>query len=149
MKFSKIAAVTLASSLTLAGCATIPDLSPDERALAANTWYLASVTDANEEIRLRPQMGDRHNITFQRDRSMVIQLDCNRGTADWSASSGGGGTGRLNIGRVASTRALCPPPTYGERMAAELPQAYRYELGVEGRTLMIRTDDTIYGFEAR
>jgi len=125
------------------------NLSLDERALVANTWYLASVIDANEEIRLRPQMSDRHSVTFQRDRSMTIQLDCNRGTANWNSTSRGGGTGQLNIGRIASTRALCPTPSYGERMAAELPQAFGYELGVEGRTLVVRTENTILGFEAR
>lgn len=149
MNTLKAALVGIAGSAILAGCATTPDLSPDERAIIANTWYLESIIDAQEEIRLRPQLGDRHTVTFQRNGTVTMQLDCNRGTADWSADPRGGGTGDLSIGRVASTRALCPPPTYGERMAAELSRVDSYELGVEGRTLVIRSSDTIFGFEAR
>jgi len=149
MNKTVIAAAACAITLGLSGCATTPELSPDERALVANTWYLASIIDAQEEIRLRPQLSERHNLTFERDGSLRIQLDCNRGNADWRARPGSGGMGGLTIGRVASTRALCPPPSYGERMAAELPQVDSYELGVAGRTLMIRSGDTIFGFEAR
>lgn len=145
----KFAAVAVAGSLALSGCATTPELSPDERALIADTWYLESIIDTQEEIRLRPQLSDRHNITFQRDGSLTMQLDCNRGNADWDADPRGRGTGDLSIGRVASTRALCPPPTYGERLAAELPQVDSYELGVAGRSLMLRSEDTIFGFVAR
>ncbi|WAT16963.1 META domain-containing protein [Aurantiacibacter sp. MUD11] len=145
----KIAAVATAGSMLLAGCATTPELSPDERALIANTWYLESIIDRQEEIRLRPQLGDRHNITFLRDGSISLQLDCNRGNSSWDADPRGGGTGDLSIDRVASTRALCQSPSYGERLAAELPQVDSYELGVEGRSLMLRSDDTIFGFVAR
>lgn len=144
-----VVAATCAITLGLAGCATTPELSPDERALIANTWYLASIIDEQEEIRLRPQLGDRHTVAFQRDGSITMQLDCNRGNADWDADPRGGGMGDLSIGRVASTRALCSPPSYGERLAAELPQVDSYELGVEGRTLVLRTAETIFGFEAR
>lgn len=149
MHVLKIATVAVASSVVLASCATTPELSPDERALIASTWYLESIIDTQEEIRLRPQLSDRHSVTFQRDGSVTMQLDCNRGNANWDADPRGGGTGDLSIGRVASTRALCPPPTYGERLAAELPQVDSYELGVEGRSLMLRSEDTIFGFVAR
>lgn len=149
MKETAVAAAALSVALCLSGCATTPELSPDEQALVASAWYLASIIDAQEEIRLRPQLSERHNVTFQRDGSVTMQLDCNRGNADWRANPGSGGMGGLTIGRVASTRAFCPPPSYGERLAAELPQVDSYELGVEGRTLVIRSGDTIFGFEAR
>lgn len=143
------AALTSIVAFGLAGCATTPEPSPDERAIMASTWYLASITDEQEEIRLRPQMSDRHNVTFRRDGSATMQLDCNRGNADWSANPRGAGTGNFSMGRVAATRALCPDPTYGERLAAELPNAESYELGVQGRTLVIRTRNTNFLFEAR
>lgn len=149
MQFMKTATVAGLGTLALAGCATTPALSPDERALIANTWYLESIIDRQEEIRLRPQLGDRHTITFQRDGSATMQLDCNRGNSSWDADPRGGGTGDLTIGRVASTRALCPSPSYGERLAADLPQVDSYELGVEGRSLTLRTEGTIFGFVAR
>jgi hypothetical protein len=149
MKKTAVAAAACAITLSLSGCATTPELSPDERALVASTWYLASIIDAQEEIRLRPQLSDRHSLIFERDGSLRMQLDCNRGNADWDANPRGAGMGDLSIGRVASTRALCPPPTYGERLAAELPQVDSYELGVESRTLVLRTAGTIYSFESR
>ncbi len=149
MQNVKMGIAATAGLLSLAGCATVPELSPDERALIADTWYLASIIDAQEEIRLRPQLGDRHTLSFRDDMSMSMQLDCNRGNADWSADPDSGGMGGLMIGRIAATRALCPPPTYGERLAAELPRALSYELGADGRTLTIRTEDTTFGFEAR
>ena len=151
MMTAKRSAILLGSALAaaLGGCATVPDLSPDERALVASTWYLDTVADAQEEIRLRPQLSDRHTMTFQRDGGMILQLDCNRGTSRWDAFEGNGGSGRLSVGQVASTRALCPSPSYGERMAAQLPQADFYQLGPDGRTLTIRTPAATFSFVAR
>ena len=50
-----------------------------------------SVADTQEEIRLRPQLSSRHTIDFGRDGSVAMQLDCNRGTGDWSTSGSSSG----------------------------------------------------------
>lgn len=146
----RIVTTVLPASLSLAllsACATTPDLSPDEQAIVAGDWTLISVADTQEEIRLRPQLSMRHTINFARDGSVTMQLDCNRGTGDWSTSRSSSGTGRLDVSRIASTRALCPDPSYGERMAAELPQAEEYRLEAGGRTLVIYAGSSVYSFQ--
>ena len=143
------AAMLTAATLLSAGCASVPDLSPDEMALISRDWFLVGIGSAPEEIRLRSAMSERHAINFDQDHQISLQLDCNRGTATWSISRGASGSGRLMIGPIAATRALCPTPSYGERMAAELPQATGYDLIDGGRSLTILTPADIYTFEAR
>lgn len=134
---------------SLAACATTPDLSPDERALVSSEWVLVSIMDDNEDVRLRPQFSERHVLNFEADGSLYIQLDCNRGNADWRAYPGSVGSGDLSIGPVASTRALCPEPSYGERLASALPGATGYRVTPGVGTLTIITQDAVFGFEAR
>ncbi len=146
-KLNKVLPASLAIAL-LSACATTPDLSPDERAIVAGNWTLMSVADTQEEVRLRPQLSMRHTINFERDGSLTMQLDCNRGTSNWSTSSGSSGSGRLEISRIAATRAFCPSPSYGERMAAELPRTEEYRLDAGARTLTIYAADTVYTFQS-
>ncbi|WP_162925218.1 META domain-containing protein [Aurantiacibacter odishensis] len=148
MQLRKLFCLTIGAG-SLAACATTPDLSPDEGALVSSEWALVSIMDDNEDVRLRPQFSERHTLNFEADGSLYIQLDCNRGTADWRAYPGSAGSGDLNIGPVASTRALCPEPSYGERLASALPGATGYRVTPGVGTLTIITQDAVFGFEAR
>ncbi|WP_338241448.1 META domain-containing protein [Aurantiacibacter hainanensis] len=147
MQFGKLCCLALGAG-SLAACATTPQLSPDEQALVANEWALVSIMDDNEDVRLRPQFSNRHTLNFDADGSLMMQLDCNRGNADWRAYPGSAGSGDLSIGPVAATRALCPDPSYGERLASALPGATGYRITPGVGSLTIITQDAVFGFEA-
>lgn len=49
---------------------------------------------------------------------------------------------------MASTRALCPCPTYGDVLAADIASAENYTLLLYGRRLIIETAEAAYTFNA-
>ena len=130
--------------LLLAGCETTPTSPPHP--LEGTSWRLIDVETSGTSTRLNPQLQARHTLTFMRDGKLQLQLDCNRGNADWSASMPETYNGTLVISQVASTRALCPPPSFGEDLAADLPSAMAYTLTPDGKGLVIRARRVAFSF---
>lgn len=105
-----------------------------------------AVSSGGASTQLTPELASRHKLTFASDGRLQLQLDCNRGNSTWSASVASNGTGTLKIGDIASTRALCPEPTYGEEMASKLPTARSYTLSADKDSLGIQVGDTFFVF---
>jgi len=141
---------TMMGALALAGCETVPEgnEAPGHE-LTRHGWNLVEITHRNSQpIKLSPDQQARHQLRFNRDGTLSMTLDCNRGNADWTASVSQTGSGTLVIGQVAATRALCPPPSYGEDMAADLPSAQGYTVLPGGRMVNIVTRHSVYIFTA-
>lgn len=99
---------------------------------------------------LTQEQAREHTLQFEPDNVLALQLGCNRGTSDWNASNPIEGKGTLHIGLVASTRALCPEPSFGEELAADLPEASAYILSDDRERLSIITRYMLFRFaEAR
>lgn len=130
--------------LMLAACETTPDVPPHP--LDGTSWRLIDVETSGTSTRLSPQLQARHTLTFMRGGKLQMQLDCNRGNADWSASMPETYNGTLVISQVASTRALCPEPSFGEDLAADLPSAMAYTLTPDGKGLVIRARRVAFAF---
>lgn len=139
------AAALLAFAPVLAGCETLPDMG---HPLTGTTWQLTDIDTSGSSTRLTPALQERHTITFEEGGRAALQLDCNRGNASWSAERPRAGIGSITIGPVATTRALCPQPSFGQMMAVGLEQSQRYTLLIDGRRLVIETDDESYTFSA-
>ncbi|WP_343343747.1 META domain-containing protein [Sphingomicrobium sp. XHP0239] len=138
-------------TFSLAGCATIGEMADP---LVSQAWALEGIERPGQEPQyIDPSLGARHTLDFQSDGRLAIQLDCNRGNSDWSRYDEGyappGEGSALRIGEIASTRALCPRPSFGEEMAAALPLASGYQIVDGGRTLLLRTRTATYRFTAR
>ncbi|WP_369025836.1 META domain-containing protein [Qipengyuania sp. RANM35] len=138
------AAVLGISALSLVSCESLPGIS---HPLDGTTWRLVDVETSGTSTRLNPELQARHTLNFQRGGKLVMQLDCNRGSADWNASMPETYNGVMTISQVAATRALCPRPTFGEDLAADLPTATNYTLTPDGRGLVIRARRVVYAFD--
>lgn len=135
--------------MALTGCATVPPPAETAHPLIQHGWKLVEIVPANgRPIKISPALQSRHTLTFNRDGTANMMLDCNRGNADWSAADPVDGNGVLTFGQVASTRALCPPPTYGEDMAADLPSARGFTILPGGRSMTVITRHSVYAFAA-
>jgi len=135
--------------LALAGCQTVAGPNKPSHALSRHTWQLAEVTPSGgQPIRLAAQMQARHQLRFGEDGKLALTLDCNRGNAGWSAGEPANGSGTLEIGAISSTRALCPPPTYGDALAANLSSARGFTLLPGGRSMTITTASQVFSFVA-
>ena len=134
----------------VSGCATTPETATTSatQSVAATVWTLEAIyTPAdNTNVALSADLKPRHTVQFE-DGRLVLQLDCNRGFANWAGEFPKPGTVQdLSIDRVASSRALCPGPSYGEQMARDLPGAQKFGLSVEGDELVIITNNAQYRF---
>ncbi|MGY6551310.1 MAG: META domain-containing protein [Erythrobacter sp.] len=116
--------------------------------LIGPTWRLAEIKASGDAPQITNDLRERHTISFEKTGGVAMQLDCNRGRAAWSAERHHTRSGDLSIGPVASTRALCPDPSFGDRMAQDLPKARKYRIENEGRRLVIEAGDVTYAFDA-
>jgi heat shock protein HslJ len=140
-------ALLLAAIMPMLGaCETLPEMA---HPLAGPTWRLTDIDTSGSSTRLTPALSERHTVMFEDGGRAVIQLDCNRGNASWSAESpAGGGSGAITIGPVASTKMLCPQPSFGDQLASGLSGAERYTLLLDGRRLVIESEGLALTFNA-
>lgn len=143
MKFRTIAAAC-AAAVSLAGCMTMPDRHP----LTGTQWRLTAIDTSGSTTTLTPALQARHTIAFADGGEVQVQLDCNRGRSTWTAGRPGNGAGAISFGPVASTRMLCPQPSFGEQLASGLAGAQRYTTTLDGRQLVIETPDLRFTFAA-
>jgi heat shock protein HslJ len=133
-----------ASLVSLVAC-TSAQKEPSATTLHGTAWQLhaiQSMDDAQGKTRIADP--SRFTLRLNADGSAALQLDCNRGAATWESTPAGDGSGRLTFGPVAATRALCPPPPIGERVARDLGFVRSYLLK-EGKLFMsLMADGGIY-----
>lgn len=130
--------------LMLAACVSAPDPHP----LDGSKWQLAEIHTSGSTTTLTPPLQARHSLAFGPDGVLTMQLDCNRGRATWTAGKPRNGAGALTIGPVASTRMLCPEPSFGSQLAS-LAEAKTYALTMDRRELVIETGSLRLTFAAR
>lgn len=130
--------------MMLAACATTSSPHP----LTGSEWQLAAIDTSGSTTTLTPALQARHMLTFGDEGALALQLDCNRGRASWTAGKPRNGAGAINIGPIASTRALCPEPSFGNQMATALSEAQTYVLTMDRRELVIETGTLRFTFTA-
>jgi heat shock protein HslJ len=129
-----------AAVLALAACA-----GATPAPLAGTAWKLhaiQSMDDAHGTTRIAdPKMV---TLRLDADGRASLRLGCNRGGGTWTAARTGDATGSLTFGPLAVTRALCPPPNTGERVARDLPHVRSYILKDGNLFMSLRADGGIY-----
>jgi heat shock protein HslJ len=105
--------------------------------LTGTRWQLVEIqTTADTQGTTRPDVRSKYTIAFNAGGRVALRLDCNRGSGTYEAEpSGNGGGGSLTIGPLAVTKAYCPPPSLGERIARDLAHVRSYTIA-NGRLTM-------------
>lgn len=117
--------------------------------LADSAWRLVEIRSMDDaQAARRPADPSRYTLRLQRDGRAVLQLDCNRATGSWTAEpSSDPSNGGFRFGPLASTGALCPPPTLGETLGAQLPAVRGYMLRGGLLSLSLMADAGVLLFE--
>lgn len=126
--------------LTLAGCTGMQSAPPSQPASLADTaWQLISFqpTQAGAEAE-KPSRNDQFQLQFDEGGRLLARLDCNRGSGRWQAPADGGAAGSLRIGPLVSTKMMCPPDPFAQRVPADIESARRYR--IEGDRLILEND---------
>lgn len=156
IKISMVLATALLA--TLGGCqhdevaTQLPDRIPvasSGNLLVDTAWQLVEFQSMDDrQGTRRPANRSLYTMTLSADGSASFRLDCNRGSARWSASNDSTGrSGSLSFGPVAMTRAMCPPGSMSDRLAADIPnlRGFRVDKGQLSTSLM--ADGGIYIWE--
>jgi heat shock protein HslJ len=124
-----ILAVALGSPLATSAQARSSSLR-DDFGLTDTPWRFVEFVSMSDEVEpVRPEAGRLYILVFESDGSFSAQLDCNRAAGSWSTESGvDAAGGRLAIGPVALTRALCPPPNTDQFLATQLDYVRSFTL---------------------
>lgn len=138
-------ALPMFAAVALGGCALVPSDPPDP--LTGTQWELVaiqSMDDAQGTTRIDPP--NRFTLLFGANGQLSLRLDCNRGSGRWShmPAAAGSASGSLQLGPVASTRAMCPPPHLDTRVARDLGFVRSYLLKDGHLYLSLMADGGIY-----
>jgi heat shock protein HslJ len=119
------------------------------RSLQDTQWRLVefqSMDDATGTV--RPSDPSAYSMRLNRDGTVTMRLNCNRASGSWFAEPGSdGASGRFEFGTLAATRALCPPPSMDERIAANAGFIRSYLLKDGRLYLSLMADGGIYAWE--
>jgi heat shock protein HslJ len=114
--------------------------------LAGTDWQLHAIQSMDDAQGTTKIAEPQHfTLQFGRDGKASMRLDCNRGFGSYEAEpASDGSSGSLKFGPVAVTRALCPPPHVGERVARDMAHVRSY-LFKDGKLFMsLMADGGIY-----
>ena len=115
--------------------------------LAGTYWQLVEVQSGRDTV-LRPEDPSKFTMLLAEDGTVRMQLDCNQANGTWSAEPGSSRkSGSFEFGRLAATRALCPPPNLDELIARDFGYVRSYELRGDMLYLSLPADGSVYVWE--
>ncbi|HSF19094.1 MAG TPA: META domain-containing protein [Vicinamibacteria bacterium] len=126
-----------------------PPAAVSKSPLVDITWRLLEIQSMDDAIgTVRPDDPSAYTMQLNRDGTFNMRLDCNRATGTWTAEpSQDGSSGRFELGPLAMTRALCPPPRLDERVAKDAPFIRSFLLKDGRLYLSLMADGGIYAWE--
>lgn len=117
--------------------------------LAGTSWRLVEFQSMDDSIgTVRPDDPSLYTMRLNSDGTVTMRLNCNHAHGTWSAEpSGNSESGRFEFGQFATTRALCPPPSMDESIAAHATFIRSYLLKNGRLYLILMADGGIYAWE--
>ena len=118
--------------------------------LAGTEWRLVEFQSMDDATgTLRPSDPSLFTMRLNADGSVNMRLDCNRANGSWSVepAQGDPASGAFAFGRLASTRALCPPPRMDEQIVSQAEYVRSYLLKDGNLYLSLMADGGIYLWE--
>jgi heat shock protein HslJ len=141
-------------SILFGGCApdqetTADGPEPDSEAsldvLTGTEWRLVEFQSMSDEIgTIRPDDPSLYTLSFGADGTVSLRLNCNMGNGSWSSTPSSPGGGAIDFGPIATTRALCPPPSMDQKIARDLDFVRSYTIEGDRLFLSMMADAGIY-----
>ncbi|MEL3891187.1 META domain-containing protein [Ferrovibrio sp. MS7] len=117
-----------------------------EMPLIGTAWRLVHFQSSDDAIGIIvPPRLERYAMAFGSDGRVVLQLDCNRASAQWQGRATTRAGGSLTIQSGMMARAMCGPGAIDSRLARDLGYVRSYTLLPDGRlSLALQADAGIY-----
>ena len=119
---------------------------PAASALAGTTWELVAIQSMDDAQGTTPVgQPEQFTVSFNVDGRASFRIDCNRATATWTVTpSAEAGSGTLEFGPLASTRAMCPAASVERKLISNLPYVRSYRLKDSRLYMSLFADGGIY-----
>jgi len=97
---------------------------------------------------VKPTDPSLYSMRLDADGTVSMRLNCNSATGSWHSEPGREPiSGSFEFGPIAATRALCPPPTLDEQIAAHAGYIRSYVMKDGRLYLSLMADGGIYVWE--
>lgn len=116
-------------------------MAPSE--LAGSTWRLLRLTTPDGKAIL-PEARELYTVEFAPDGKLSVAGGCNRGSGTWKVTPPNG----LSIGRLATTRAMCPPESMSARYLGDFERMQSYQMVGGNLFIKLAGDSGVYQFAA-
>ena len=121
------AALTTATDTTTKMGNTTAESSPEPPTpattgadLAGSHWQLVAFQSMDDATGVRtPADAQRYTMALNEDGGVHMTLNCNSATGNWQADEDNAESGRFTFSDLATTRALCQPPTMDQLVAQQ------------------------------
>lgn len=133
--------------------AEIPAKDTDAHPLTGTRWQLVEIQSMDDAQGItKPEDPSKYTLHFVDGESLSMQLNCNRGSGPWSSESTSDGTsgdisGSIAIGPLATTKAMCPPPSLDERIVRDVQWIRGFLVRDGWLSLSLMADGGIYLWE--
>ncbi len=116
--------------------------------LAGTEWRLLYFESMDDAIgRAKPEPSQTYTMRLNADGTVNMALNCNRANGAWTIEPASDGvSGRFSFGPLASTKALCPPPSMDERVVADAQHVTGFLLRDGNLYLSLMADAGIYAW---
>jgi len=138
-------ATCIGLALLAGACVTKRESFRDQSAaksLSGTSWRLVQFEGGDGEV-LTPEDRSKYTLQFLPDGSVSVRLDCNRGSGTWKSA----GPGQIELGRLALTRALCPPGSLHDQIVKQWPYIRTYVIRNGHLFLSLMADGGTYELE--
>jgi heat shock protein HslJ len=134
-----------AALVSLAACAAPATMPWGQRTpvLTGNLWRW-SETLMRDGTRIRPAAPERYTLEFLPDGTTRVRADCNTATGRFDA----GPDGRLSLGRLAVTQAVCLTGSLGDAYLKGLADVSGHRFDGDHLVLLLRYDGGTMRFVA-
>ena len=137
--FTLAAAVSLGCVQTFAGQLPSPESAAE---LRGTSWQLVRFQGPDDTSRTLDDR-TRYQIEFQKNGSLVAQIDCNRGRGTWISEE----PGRIELRPLAITRAQCAPGSLHDQILKHWSHVRSYVLKNGHLFLLLEKDGGSYELE--
>jgi len=119
--------------------------------LAGTEWYLVEFQSMDDtQSTTVPEDPSAYTMRLNADGTVNMRLNCNRANGTWTIEpSAEPSNGSFQFGPLAMTRALCPPPSMDEMVAAQAEYVRGYMLEDSRLYLSLMADGGILVWEAQ
>ena len=110
-------------------------------ALGGTQWQLVVFRGGDGEV-VKPDDGLKYTLAFDATGQVAARIDCNRGRGTWMSK----GSGNIEFGPLALTRALCPPESLHDRIVRQWGSVRTYLIKDGHLFLGLVADGGVYEF---